>query len=196
MSDDGLPQKILDEIRANARMRLHNKPISPKARLRLAYEEWLAEWGDGWDLACCLHVPNAMRAAQAGWGSDWLGRQVGAYFNKLDQKVFNDKYAAKRQRVQRFITYEHTPNVGWHAHLLLRTPRHLAQEAYTQLLRETWKHRVRAFSNDRFDERLFYCEPIRGQYTGYCLKGAIELGGDNLKPYKGMIDLDNASRGE
>jgi hypothetical protein len=194
--DRELLDKILDEMHANSLKRARQPPSTAKQRLREAYADWLDEWGDGWDLACSLHVPNSMRAAQAGWGSDWLGRQVGAYFNKIDQRVFNDKYAAKRKRVQRFITYEHADGVGWHAHLLLLTPSHLTPADYIELLRETWRQRVQRFTDDRFDDRLFYCQPIRGRYRGYCLKHAIELGDHTGRPSKGMIDLDNTSRGD
>lgn len=192
--DGELVRRIMEEMQGNARKRWAIPAPVAKTRLRKAHAAWMEEWVGGWDLAACLHVPNSMRAAQAGWGWEWLQRHVAIYFKTVDACVFNTRNGKDVSSVKRFIVYEHADGVGWHAHILLATPDHISRDDYVLLLRNKWQRRVQRFCDGIFDEHLFYCEPVRGRYMDYCLKHAIETEDRSTAQKKAVIDYDNSSR--
>lgn len=164
---------------------------SPKARQKVAWDNWLYTTGYDWRVACCWHVPQSMRNEQSGHSKEWLERQMSAYLNTLDKQIYAHIPVSKRPRLPRFIVLERSAGVGWHAHGLMENPPHLSRHELTALLADTWENRVGRYCDGIFDQRLFWCEERDRDYAKYSIKSAIELEGYNVDGVNGYIDLRN-----
>ena len=164
---------------------------SPKTRQKVAWDNWLYTTGYDWRVACCWHVPQSMRNEQSGHSKEWLARQLSAYFNTLDKRIYKKIPVSKRPRLPRFIVLERSAGVGWHAHGLMENPPHLSRDELTALLADTWENRVGRYCDGIFDRHLFWCEQRDRNYAQYSIKSAIELEGYNVDGVNGYIDLKN-----
>ena len=192
--DPAIIKQINEEIRANHGRTIGLSRQEWKRTALQATVDWINSWNANWDLACCWHAGAPLRGAQEGWSADWLQRQLSAYFNKVRKEVFKDITKADRPNIARFITLEYTASVGWHAHGIMATPEHMAQDAFRQLLKTLWISHVGEGVSDDFQERLFWCDEIRGAYKHYALKSAIEWHGDNQTIKTAFIDDKNTYR--
>lgn len=185
----------LDERRWNSEL---NKRLllisSEKHRHQAAIAEWIDNMGENWDIACCWHVPEAMRVAQGGYDAEWLSRQLGAYLNKLRNRIYRHLPRSQRPLLPRFITIEWSEGAGWHAHGLISTPSHLTAEEMMEAAQEVWMQHVGSFARGRFAKRLVWTERREGRYASYMSKQAMELRDYNWNGSKGFIDLANTAR--
>lgn len=167
---------------------------SQRHRHQAAIADWVGNMGEDWDIACCWHVPEAMRAAQNGYSADWLSRQLGVYFNKMREDVFHNLRPKQCPILPRFITIEWSDGVGWHSHGLLSTPSHLTTDEMMIIAQGTWMRHVGKFATGKFAKRLVWTEKREGRYAPYISKQAMELQDYNWNGGKGFIDLNNTVR--
>ena len=187
-------KKLIEEISINQKRTIGLSRKDWKEAATQATVDWINSWEANWDLACCWHAGATLRNEQQGWTADWLQRQLSAYFNKLQKQVFKNMSKADRPKIARFITLEYTDNVGWHAHGIMATPDHMRKDEFSEILRDLWISHIGAGCCQKFKQRLFWCDEIRGAYKHYALKSAIQRHDDNQKMQKAIIDLGNTYR--
>lgn len=145
---------------------------APNFRYRGAVRDWLGK--NGADIAATFLVPRALIGAlkRTAIGADEiaLGRQLTHLFNQLDRQVFKSAHRNCKVRVPRIVTLEHTEEVGWHAHVLFTTPSHLSPTALSLLIQRLWLRQVKRYVSLRFEDRLYWAEPISGEYLEYSTK--------------------------
>lgn len=168
---------------------------SERHRHQAAITEWIDNMGENWDIACCWHVPEAMRTAQNGYSAEWLSRQMGAYLNSMRKHAYRHLPRSQRPVLPRFITIEWSEGTGWHAHGLLSTPSHLTAEQMMAMTQEIWMRHVGRFASGKFAKRLVWTEEREGRYAAYISKQAMELKDYNSNGSRGFIDLTNTARG-
>lgn len=147
--------------------------------LKQAYETWLEAEKVEWDLAISLHAPNQLRVAERGFDEYWLQKKLMHYFNVLDRRLFKTKHRRHQIRMQRLVVLGHAESVGWHAHVCIVTPQHIQQDKLAAAMHLLWlKHmNVKNTANTAFKDKLFWAEPISGNYQSYTLLNATELSG-------------------
>jgi hypothetical protein len=60
--------------------------------------------------------------------------------------------------------------VGWHAHLLIQSPSHLGPLLTSALLSNLWHMQMDIFATPNFEDRLYWPEPLTGNYFEYATK--------------------------
>ena len=193
-TDPEFIKQLIKDIGLNARRMSGLSRSQRRHKSKQAVVDWVNSWDAEWDLACCWHAGENMRDVQAGWGADWLQRHLSAYFNKLHQHVFSRVPHNQRPQLPRFITLEYSHRVGWHAHGIMATPSHMTREQFSAVLRKQWLKHAGWGCAEEFKERMFWAEPIKGAYTHYALKSAINLHDDAQQYFRGFIDLHNTHR--
>ena len=149
--------------------------------------DWVKQRGVTWDVCATLHVPISIRAAERGWSAEWLSKQLGRYFNKLDRRVLKSAHRNHDARLSRWVTLETCDGVGWHAHVALQTPSGMDQASFITLVEKTWRQQYQRHTNKKFLERLCLVEPILGEFFYYSIKSVHDA--DDLS--KGILDLEN-----
>ena len=168
------------------------------SKLRSEWQEWLLSSRHGWDVGICLHVPNSLRVAENGWDERWLQRRLSRFFNQLDRRIHKAAHRNRGVRVARCVALERTDLVGWHAHAMLATPTGWQHEDFIQLMRKLWHEDLGSYRACRFENQLFWAEPISNNYGSYSTKHCAS----SAKPIysqsgisngwvDGMIDLQN-----
>ena len=193
-TDPAFIKQLIDDIRFNARRTIGLSRREWRQTAVQATVDWINSWEADWDLACCWHAAEHMRDEQAGWGADWLQRHLSAFFNKLQQHVFKHIEPSQRPNIARFITLEYKSTVGWHAHGIMATPAHMTRDEFIQVMRELWIKHIGKGCSQEFQDRLFWCEEIRGAYKHYALKSAIQRHDDFQSKQNAFIDLNNSYR--
>ena len=161
-------------------------------RTRIEELRWLSAHSQTWNIAVTWHVPEPMRAFYNGYNQrwryieDWLSNELRRYLNKVDRHIYKAAHKNRSMRLPRIITLEHADTVGWHAHGLLTNPPHLDEPTTQQILATHWHRHTARFATARFEQRLFWAEPVNGNYLGYITKHTKHLGGT-----LGFIDLSN-----
>lgn len=146
---------------------------APDLRYREATKEWLAK--NDVDIAASFLLPKALmvRLSQTQARADeiTLSGLLRRYFNKLDRRVFKSAHRRHGMRVERIVTLERTDAVGWHAHVLLKTPVHMSRFTFRLLMQRLWLKEIKGFADQsRIQARLFWAEPISGNYLDYSTK--------------------------
>jgi hypothetical protein len=141
-----------------------------------AYRKAVCNWAqtNKPDIAAAFLIPRTLIRAikgKQGYVDDvTLGQLLMHCFNKLDRQVFKSAHRKHGQRVLRFVTLEHTDEVGWHAHVLLTTPPNWHASDVSLLLQRLWLKQLRKFISPRFEDRLYWAEPVTGNYLWYATK--------------------------
>ena len=190
-TDPAFINQLIEDIRFNARRTIGLSRREWRGTAIQATVDWINSWEADWDLACCWHAGENMRDVQAGWAADWLQRQLSAYFNKLQKVVFKHIRCKDRPNIARFITLEYSARVGWHAHGIMETPKHMTRDEFSEIMRELWIEHIGDGCTKEFKAHLFWCDEIRGAYKHYALKAAIERHDDAHRQPNAFIDLSN-----
>lgn len=180
------------EIRRNEARRLAFATSQKVLEQKDAWVDWVEGWTTNFDLDVCWHVPNEMRAAQQGYGHEWLQKQLSSYFKQVELQLFKSIPQRQRPKLERFVVLEHEDGVGWHAHALIATPEQCKQAHVQEVLRDTWEKRVGQFCKEEFKQRLFWIRKAEVGYLSYCLKRAIDVGNNDNS--KGIFDYKNTAR--
>ena len=167
---------------------------------RNALNEWEAVKAIDWELAVCLHMPKAMQVNLGGQSRAALQRLLSRYFNAMDRRLFKNAHKRRGVRTNRFVVLEYSPKVGWHAHVLVSSPRRFSPSRYKAFLRQYWLRFTAKQTKLAFRPHLFWAEANSGDgYLQYCLKHVCEDADEcaNHLPTKpiGIIDLHNTHLG-
>lgn len=145
---------------------------SESAKYRQNVRTWLDN--PGWDLAISMHLPAALIAHlnQTKVQADDItfGRELNYCFNRLDRKLFKSAHRNHGVRVPRDVTLEFTERVGWHAHVLMASPKHIGPSATSLLLQRLWLKQIRPFISRQFEDRLYWARTFEGGYFLYMTK--------------------------
>jgi hypothetical protein len=156
-------------------------------RYQEAVRKWLGE--NGADIAASFLLPrelmSALKRTSVGADDIALSLQLTYLFNQVDRQVFKSAHRNRGVRVPRIVTLERTDEVGWHAHVLVKTPEHFAPERLSLLMQRLWLRQLRWYTSPRFVGRLYWAEHISGSYFEYSTK---QVGG------KGDADWMNIVR--
>jgi hypothetical protein len=155
--------------------------------LRAAYIKWVKQYRDTLDVCATLHTPIAMKAAENGWDSDFLQKQLWRYFNNLDRRVFKAAHRNRAVRLYRWVTLEKSETVGWHAHISISTPDNFTQAEFIDLAKTLWLKQIARYTNPKFKSRLSVIEPIEGEFFRYSVKSIRGTKEDS----NGVLDLEN-----
>lgn len=139
-------------------------------RYKAAIKHWLDDTGVKWDICATLHTPKKMRDAEKGYTSDWLANKLREYFNALDRAVYKAAHKNRGMRVLRYVVLEYEENVGWHAHIAIKTPDGQSSAELIQLADKLWRKKCVPYTNGKFDEWLTKIEEIRGRFIDYMNK--------------------------
>lgn len=157
-------------------------------QLHLEFQSWGAAKLIDWDLCLTLNVPNRLRTIEGGWDDRWLERELIKYFRDVDRSIFGRARQRKGYGVLRWIVLEWSPGVDWHAHILVRTPDQLTQDAYLQLLKEKWHKRRDRFCTEDFKPFLFHAQVRKGDFFYYTIKNVFGRAFKN----RGTFDAENS----
>lgn len=155
-------------------------------RYKAALKHWLDDTGVKWDVCATLHIPKKMREAKCGHTSDGLAKELREYFNSLDRVIHKAAHRNRGERVLRYVVLEYEENVGWHAHIALKTPDSKSSAELIQLADKLWRKKCKQYTNGKFDERLTKIEEIQGRFIDYMNK--FVTGEENSK---GLFDDKN-----
>jgi hypothetical protein len=139
-------------------------------RYRAAIKHWLDDTGIKWDICATLHTPKDMRDAEQGYTANWLAKQLRKYFNELDRIVHKAAHRNRGERILRWVVLEYEENVGWHAHIALKTPDGKTSAELIQLADKLWRKKCKRYTSKHFDERLTKIEEIQGRFIEYMNK--------------------------
>jgi hypothetical protein len=146
------------------------------SELKWAVREWLQL--ERWDIAASFLLPKKLmvrlnntcqRADEVS-----LSGELTHCFNRLDRRIFGSAHRNKGVRVPRYVGLEKADEVGWHAHVLFRTPERISPAEMISMLHRLWIGQMRGFGARFCKERLFWAEPITGHYDLYSTK---QIGG-------------------
>ena len=151
---------------------------------------WLNQYDLWWNLAVCIHVPKAMRIIEKGYDDRWLQVQIRHCLNIFDRLAFKSAYTKHGFRSFRLVTLEWKQGVGWHAHIAMVVPMHLSHEEAAQLLEHAWKKHTKRYKNRGFEDRMFWAEELRTEYSSYCIKNIPSW---NTENYRGFFDEENSN---
>lgn len=145
---------------------------SPRVARRKAACNW-AQTNEP-DIVASFLLPRALTATikrkQVFADEVTLSQLLMHCFNRLDRQVYKSAHRKHGLRVPRFVTLERTDEVGWHAHVLLTTPAHLHASNLSLLLQRLWLSQLREYVSPWFEGRLYWAEPVSGNYLGYSTK--------------------------
>jgi hypothetical protein len=187
-------EKALKQISINAQRRIDISKDGLRQRSMQEAVDWINSWDANLDLACCWHAYHALRDIQKGDNEQWLQRHLSSYFNVVHKITFKHIPKQQRPQIPRFITLEHSPNVGWHAHGILATPSHLTLEEFSEILRKQWLKEMKSPENGKFSKRLCWFMPLASGYKHYMLKSVFSNVPAAQKNCVGFIDDHNSYR--
>lgn len=145
---------------------------SPRVTHRMAICEWAQE--NEPDIAVSFLLPRALTAAikrkQVFADEVTLSQLLMHCFNCLDRHIYKSAHRKHGVRIPRFVTLERTDEVGWHAHVLLTTPEHLEPSQVSLMLQRLWLSQLRKYVSPWFEARLYWAEPLSGNYLWYSMK--------------------------
>ncbi len=193
-NDPQFYRDLVEKIRFNKRRTIDVSRSERREKSRDAVVDWINSWEANWDMACCWHVSERLRARERGYSETWLQRSLSVYFTKLHKRVFAHLPSRQRPQIPRFITLEHSDGVGWHAHGVMQTPSHMTEYEFSDVLRSTWLEHASWGCAEDFKQHMCWFEPITGNYQHYALKNAINLHDDLPQNYRGFIDDKNSHR--
>jgi len=139
--------------------------------IRDAVRDWLRQGGG--DLPATMHLPRRVQAAFGRFCSNdemSLSKELRHCLNRFDRKVHRAQYRRHGIRVSRLVVLEHQQTVGWHAHLLLKSPPELGAFRTSTMLSSLWHEQVGEFATCDFDDRLYWAGPLTGDYFSYATK--------------------------
>lgn len=139
-------------------------------RYKAALKHWIDDTGVKWDVCATLHIPKKMREAKCGHTSDGLAKELREYFNALDRAVYKAAHKNRGMRVLRYVVLEYEKNVGWHAHIAIKTPDGQSSAELIQLAGKLWRKKCAPYTNGKFDEWLTKIEEIHGRFLDYMNK--------------------------
>ncbi len=111
-----------------------------------------------------------MREKKCGYTSDGLAKELREYFNALDRAIHKAAHRNRGMRVLRYVVLEYEENVGWHAHIAIKTPDGHSSAELIQLADKLWRKKCAQYKNEKFDERLTKIEEIHGRFIDYMNK--------------------------
>jgi hypothetical protein len=145
---------------------------TPRAARRKVICKWVQQ--NEADIAASFLLPHALMAeikrTQVFSDEVTLSRLLTYCFNRLDRQIYKSARRKHGVRVPRFVALERTDEVGWHAHVLLTTPAHLKPSQVSLMLQRLWLSQLREYVSPRFEDRLYWAEPITGNYLWYATK--------------------------
>lgn len=126
------------------------------------------------DLAVGMHLPRLLqgefRRLRIGDDQISFSQQLRHCFNRFDQRIYRGRHRRQNMRVSRLIFLEHQESVGWHAHILIRSPDDLGPIQTSAILNRLWHQRVRNYTTKDFGDKLYWSEPLLGNYFEYATK--------------------------
>ena len=164
--------------------------LNPNTPVETQLSNWINA-GPKWNIAVTLHTPLRLRYLQEGYDELWLERQISVFFNILSKRIFAGIPKKQRPMLRRLITLEKDTYVGWHAHGVITTPDHLADETLIEAINEVWGSMMNPYASREFKDRLAWCEAIHGNYQQYCLKTALSAQAHGYSGQFGTISLHN-----
>lgn len=139
--------------------------------LRQHNVQWLNSQPFAFDVAVCLHLPNAFRAEQRRWDERSLQIKLRRFFSRLDSQVLKAAHRHRKKRVPRFVVLEHSASVGWHAHAVLSSATSkMTAEQLCMAVKLVWLQELGQHANNGFVTRLAWAEPLRDSYDHYITK--------------------------
>jgi hypothetical protein len=151
---------------------------------------WLKQYDTWWDLAICVHVPQAMRLKEKGYDDRWLQIQIRHCLNRFDRLAYKSAYTKHGFRSFRLVTLEWKQGVGWHAHIAMIAPLHLSYLEAAQLLEHAWRKHTKRYRDKAFEDRIFWAQELRSEYSSYCIKNINSYNNEN---YRAVFDEENSN---
>ena len=131
--------------------------------------DWIRLKPTALDLAFSLHVPGSFRWQEQGWDAVWLSNNLKHFFTDLDRKALGSANRRKHLHTDRLVVLHQSPNVGWHAHCQIATPQRLSQNELADLAERLWLRSLGPHAHGRFQQHLFWSEPVVGGHLPYML---------------------------
>jgi hypothetical protein len=131
--------------------------------------DWVRPLPTALDLAFSLHVPASLRWQEQGWDEQWLSKRLKHFFTDLDRKALGAANRRKHLHLDRLVVLHQSPNVGWHAHCQITTPQCLSQDQLALLAERLWLRSLGPHARGKFQQRLFWCEPVVAGHMPYML---------------------------
>jgi hypothetical protein len=157
--------------------------------LREQIREWVANQPCTFDTAICLHLTKSYKYAHHAWDERGLSRSLRYLFNCTDRSLLGSAWQRAGYRIPRFITLEPSDACGWHAHAVLSASH--AGVSVDQLvvqMKKIWEDKVHQhYANTKFGQRIFFAEPVYGEYIGYITK-SLSLAEEF---WSGSVDWEN-----
>jgi len=169
---------------------MDTSPVKPKDTPKVARRKAVCKWvqSNGADIAASFLLPKALMAAinrmQVHADEITLSQLLTYCFNRLDRRVHKSAHRRHGMRVLRFVALERTDDVGWHAHVLLTTPPHLRPSQLSLMLQRLWLSQLREYVSPKFEDRLYWAEPITGDYLWYSTK---QIGGRGAADWMNVV---------
>lgn len=139
-------------------------------KLKIAYSRWLEKKCVKMNIAACWHVPAAMRWHFDGYTADWLAKELKRYFNKVNRRIYKAASKNRGLKLQRVITLEYDPEVGWHAHGLLACGPGMNEQETIDVLENLWTKQTKRFVTGKFEKHCFWAQSDKGKYLSYISK--------------------------
>ena len=143
---DGAAREAWERHYLSQPLRMHPaKPAAPVPPEQRAILCWLKEdyepfdvaltlhWGNGYWQENPLFRPTYVDPAQA------YSRDIRHYLNTVDRRLYGSAHRRYGKRVSRVVALHKSAGVGWHLHAVLRTPEHVTQTEFIDVLREHWE---------------------------------------------------------
>ena len=112
--------------------------------------DWVYSQPTALDLAFSLHVPASLRWQEQGWDELWLSKRLKHFFTDLDRKALGAANRRKHLRMDRLVVLHQSPNVGWHAHCQITTPKRLSQGQLSSLAERLWLRSLGPHARGKF----------------------------------------------
>lgn len=157
--------------------------------LRENAHQWIVSQPYLFDTAVCLHLPRKYKFDNHAWDEISLTSNIRHFLNRVDRSILGAGYRHKKQKVPRVVTQEHAVGCGWHAHALFSA--HAigwTTATFVDRLKSIWECEfLKGYRGGKFEDRLFYAEPVHGDYAGYIIKSLST----SDWPLAGQIDAEN-----
>ncbi len=122
------------------------------------------------DLAIGMHLPRRIQSEfqRLRIGDDQISfsLELRHCLNRFDRRIYRGRHRRQNMRVPRLVFLEHQESVGWHAHILIRSPDDFAPA----ILNRLWHQQVRNYTTKDFGDKLYWSEPLLGNYFEYATK--------------------------
>lgn len=148
-------------------------------KLREAYTDWF-QTKKG-NLAVCLHFPYSIAHTQDVEPTAAIEKEINWLLKGLAKRVFSKtNFVRRRAKLQRLVVLERAEGVGLHIHMVVQVPGNIMMGKVIRILRELWERFWNGRQKSFTTERVFWAEPISGNYFPYSVKqiGADDIGTD------------------